>query len=380
MTQSIHRPIRALLTAITLLLGPTISYGADAPTPASMEETPTAASRERPLSSEAPVVFSAHWDNDVISNLQGGIKRGTRLDSTAQAGVTINGNQIGLPGATFHAALFAMRTGRASSELVGDSLGVSNIEGAQSRLILSNAYWAQEWCPWLSTQVGMFDINSVFDATDSASQLINGSFGPDPGMTGNFAAPTFPLNGSGVIVTLNQGPWAVHAGAFQGGVDHQTQPFNQGTLNVVEGNWLPSDGQAIKLGLWQRRGDGQTDMRGLYVSAEQPLTANGRLIGFARGGVTRADQINDLSLRHYLSAGFNWEGALPGRPKDHLTIGVTRAALNTDMGQRHEQVAEAAYIFRINSHLFLQPDLQYIDRPSGTYPAAWVATLRIHIE
>lgn len=343
-------------------------------------ETPAPSSREPAVSDQRPVVLNTHWDNDVISNLRGGIRTGTVVDSTAQLGLTVNGDRTGLPGATFHAAMFAIRSGHASEELVGDSLGVSNIEGRRNGLVLADAYWQQQWRPWLGTQVGIFDLNSVFDITNSASQLLNGSFGADPGITGNFTASTFPRNGTGTVINLNQGPWSLQAGLLQGVVDQQTRPFGDGVLNVLEGSWQPGDTQAIKLGLWQRRGNGQPDMRGLYGSAEQPLTASGQLTGFVRGGLSRANESGALALDHYLSAGFNWQGVLPHRPEDHLTMGITRATLDTATGHEREQVAELAYVLRINQHLYLQPDLQYIERPSGIHPAAWVATLRIHIE
>lgn len=371
MMQRLASLSRLLLGITALLLMPTVHADSDTPTPSS---------REPEISDQRPVVFNAHWDSDAISNLRGGIRTGTTVDSTAQLGLTVNGDHAGLPGATFHAALFAIHSGHASERLIGDSLGVSNIEGRRNGLVLADAYWQQQWRPWLSTQVGVFDLNSVFDITDSASQLLNSSFGADPGITGNFQASTFPLNGTGAVATLNQGPWILQAGILQGVVDQQTRPFGDGVLNLLEGRWQPADNQAIRLGLWQRRGSNQPEMHGLYVSVEQPLTHSEQLVGFARAGISRATESGSISLDHYLSTGFNWQGVLPHRPEDHLTAGITRAIFDTSTGHQHEQVTELAYVFRVNRHLYLQPDLQYVDRPSGTYPAAWVATLRIHIE
>lgn len=41
---------------------------------------------------------------------------------------------------------------------------------------------------------------------------------------------------------------------------------------------------------------------------------------------------------------------------------------------------EISYVAQLTLHLYLQPDLQYIQSPSGEYPDAWVGILRLHIE
>jgi len=381
MPQTAPRPTR-VVPALPLLLLPFATTQADTAPGIPPLDMPAPSSREVPSESTSSVVFRAHWDNDVISNRQGGIKQGTRLDSTAQAGVTVNGNRIGLPGATFHAALFAMRTGRASSELIGDSLGASNIEAQRNGLALATAYWAQQWRLWLATQIGVFDLNSVFDITNSASQLLNGSFGLDPTFTGNFSASTFPRNGSGAIVRFHQHHFRLKAGLLQAEVSQQARPFDGGALGIVEAGWQHGD-NSLKAGLWRKRGHRQPGLHGVYFSGEQVLARSHHrpVIGFVRAGMARGhDHAPAPEVRDYVGLGVNWQAPLPHHPSDHLTFGYGQARLGGGSAHRHERVAEMAYIFRINRHLFLQPDLQYIDRPSGTYPAAWVATLRVHIE
>lgn len=45
-----------------------------------------------------------------------------------------------------------------------------------------------------------------------------------------------------------------------------------------------------------------------------------------------------------------------------------------------ETAYEITYAAQLSEHVTLQPDLQYIHRPSGYYPDAIVGILRLHIE
>lgn len=380
MPQKAFGPIRSALVLSALFCPAGASWADMAPGIPPLD-MPAPSSREVPTESDRPFYFRAHWDNDVVGNVHGGIRRGAALDSTAQASVTVNGNRLDLPGATFYAAMFAFHTGKASERLIGDRLGVSNIEAHRNGLALAAAYWAQEWRPGLSTQIGVFDLNSVFDVTDSASQLLNGSFGLDPTLTDNFDVSTFPRNGSGGIVQWQQANLSLRAGLFQGEVDQQSQPFDGGAMGIVEAAWQRADNN-LKLGVWQKRGQQTPDLYGVYFSGERVLAGSAHpMVGFLRASLARGrGDAPAPELQRYIGFGFNWQAPLHNRPRDHLTFGFGQVQLHGSGGHRHERVTELAYIFRINKRLYLQPDIQYIDRPDGNLPPALVTTLRLHIE
>lgn len=355
---------------------------------------PTAASRPPALNESQMFSVYGHWDSELISNLKGGIRTGSAFDSVAVAGLTVRGDDLGLPDTLFNVSVMGIRTGHANANLVGDRLGTSNIEGSRDRFLLDTAFWQQNWLTRpgfrFNTRLGMFDLNSEFTSTGSAAQLLNGSFGPDPSMTGNFTASTFPLNGTGLVATLDNGtgkstptgyaPVTVKIGLLQGESNQQTRPFDQGTLNIIEGQWRPEDGTALKLGLWRKRGYESQNLRGAYLSAERTIFRHDQtaLSGFVRASTVHSDAPNNLVINRYLGAGFNWQAPFDGRPDDFLTLGVGEARFHQE--ERRERLIEIAYIFQVNHRVFLEPDLQYINRPSGTLPAAWVATLRLHIE
>ncbi|ANJ67249.1 hypothetical protein A9404_07510 [Halothiobacillus diazotrophicus] len=402
-TRSLFKPLAISLT----LLGascPTFAHNAPtndvppkispAPTVDTEPTPPTAASYPPPLDESQMFSVYGHWDSELVSNLKGGIRTGSAFNSVAVGGITLRGDDLGLPDTLLNLSVMGIRAGHANGNLIGDTLGSSNIEGTRSRVLLDTAFWQQNWLtrPGLriNTRLGMFDINSEFTGTDNAAQLLNGSFGPDPAMTGNFTASTFPLNGTGLVATVDNGtgaakptgfaPLTLKIGLLQGETNQQTQPFNQGVLNIVEGQWRPQDGSTLKIGVWRKRGYGRPNLQGAYLSGEQNLFSGDgtALDGFVRASTVHSDTPDALTLDRYLGAGVNWQGPLAGRPDDFLTLGVGQARFQPS--GRHERLIEIAYIFRVNDRVFLQPDLQYIDRPSGTLPAAWVATLRLHLE
>ncbi len=44
-----------------------------------------------------------------------------------------------------------------------------------------------------------------------------------------------------------------------------------------------------------------------------------------------------------------------------------------------ETAYEITYLMALSRHVSLQPDVQYVANPGGEYPAATVATLRLHV-
>ncbi len=99
---------------------------------------------------------------------------------------------------------------------------------------------------------------------------------------------------------------------------------------------------------------------------------------FVRGGVSPSDR-NLLS--YYVDGGVGIKGPLPGRPDDALTFGVAYAKISHDAvaldrdnlaiaGPPYavrdaEVVFEASYLWQVARWWIVQPDVQYIWRPSG---------------
>lgn len=383
----IAAPVAFSDTAFSDAALPALQINAEANTPS----PPIAASQPPPLDEAQALSFYGHWDSDAVNYFSGGLNPGFVFNSVAVGGVTFKGDALGLPHSIFNFSVMGTRTGLGAEKLLGDSLiNPSNIEGERNRLVLDTAFWQQNWLNQpglnLSTRTGLFDLSADFINTGNAGQLLNSSFGLDPAMTGNFTASTFPKNGSGIVATLDNAqlgrdtpPLTLKAGLIQGDVNSQTQPFNQGVLNIIEGQWQPEAGSAYKIGFWQKRGDNLATVRGSYLSAEHNLYAQGAqsLDGFIRASLA-SGQGDNLQINRYFSAGFNWQAPFAARPDDYLTLGVGGVRLHPT-GQT-ERLFEAAYIIKLTTRVYLQPDIQYIQHPNGNLPSAWVGIVRLHIE
>lgn len=354
-------------------------------------EPPMAASQPRPLDETDSFSFYGHWDSDAMNYLSGGLSQGFVFNSVAVAGASFKGDALGLAHSVFDVSLMGTRTGFGAQNRLGDSIiDPSNIEGNRDRLVLNTAFWQQNWLNQpglnLATRAGMFDLNADFINTASAGLLLNSSFGLDPAMTGNFTTSTFPQNGTGVVAILDNraahnqtAPLTLKLGLIQGDVTHQTHPFNQGALTIAEGEWQPEAGSVYQLGIWQKHGNGQPSLHGSYLSAEHNLFTQGEqsLDGFVRASMA-SGAAGSVEITRYLSAGVNWQSPWVDRPDDYLTFGaggVRRASAGMN-----ERLFELAYLIKLNQHLYVQPDLQYIQHPNGTLPNAWVAIVRLHIE
>lgn len=356
------------------------------------DEAPIAASRAAAPNPEGTPALHwfGHWDTDAVRNFSGGQARGGAIDSVAVGGFSLDGALIGLPHSFFTASVMGLRAADAAGRLFGTLTNPSNIEGDQTRLVLNTALWQQQWLQQprvgLLTRVGLFDLNNEFDTTDAAAQLLNSSFGMDPAMTGNFAVSTFPLNGTSAVAVLgnapdpDRAPLTLKIGLSQGEVNQQTAPFTQGVLNLVEGQWRPSDASALKLGAWRKRGQGAPNLSGVYLSAESILISDGAqsLEGFVRGSTARGQAENTAGVTRYFGAGLNWQAPLITRPKDTAVLGVGRLQQSAAGGR--ERFIEVGYIFHLAGDIYLQPDIQYLRPANSTLPPAWAGILRLHIE
>lgn len=359
------------------------------------DNAPTAASQAPRLDEEQNFAIYAHVDTDVVSNFQGGIQTGTAVDSVAVLGATFAGDALGLTNSTFNLSTMAIYTGDANARYIGAITNPSNIEGSTTRVVLDTAFWQQNWLNHdglgLSTRLGMFDLNSEFINTANAAQLLNSSFGMDPSMSENFSVSTFPKNGSGLVATLgnnadtNTAPLALKIGLIQGDVDTQTNPFSQGLLSIAEVQWRPMPDNAVKLGLWQKHGNDQPSVNGGYLSAESRFFTQDQQIldGFIRvsyANNTSTDP-SDTAIKSYFGVGLNWQAPFAQRSDDIISLGLgsLQRSSNVD-NSRHERFIEISYIVKLSERIYLQPDLQFIQNPSGYRPDSWVGILRLHIE
>lgn len=357
--------------------------------------------------------WSAHIDTELFANLAGGIRQGTANTTAGQLGLQWDSGKAGAwRGGLFTTSVFGIYSSAEDTAYSGDLQTASNIY-APSAVRLYEANYRQQWTDWLATRVGYTDFNLYFDVASNALQLLNGSFGLDPSLSGNVPAlPTYPYSGLGFIVHSYGANWSSKAGVFQGDAVHPYRGvFDRGYLAIWEGalHWGREEGEdpdddtdeygkyVFKVGAWhydQPRApdfDLSPTTNGIYgiVEAHSQL-ADAELAPFIQWG--KAFGQENL-VPWYLGVGARLSHFLAARPDDALSFGMARAALRPGMvaaGYEDEELPaaiypaetsyEITYVAKLNDYLSLQPDLQYITRPNGVYRNATVGLLRLHLE
>ncbi len=373
--------------------------------------TPVFAEDTAPDSS--PVEVTLSYKADLIGNISGGLaKRGHHLDSLSLAADLDLDRLTGWSGGSAHLELLT-NSGGAPNNSTGAAQGTDNIEVEGHYLRLYQAYVEQSlFDDRANVRIGFSDLSGEFATADSSGWLVGPAFGMGPDFGGGGpGASAYPSTSFGARIwhQLGENGYAqVAATNARTGVpgDHDGADFSfdDGALFVAEAGWTGRGKLAI--GAWAY-GDRQPDLRdtnsagdpvsrsshGVYGVVEQPLheatDTHGALTAFARIG---ASDGKTGDLKGSLQAGLTLEPALTSRPDSALSFGVSHLVFSDgylDNGQDagldlsgSETVWELTYSDLITDHVRLQPDIQYVRRPSGDHSIkdAVVVGLRLSVE
>src|SRR3546814_813371 len=117
------------------------------------------------------------YTGEVMGNVAGGHRRGARyldnLDLVFEADLD---RLAGWTGAQLH-VYGLYNNGRSISELAGDTQAVSNIEAGVRALRLYEAWIDQKIGDAASVRIGLYDLNSEFDALDTAGFFVSSPHG-----------------------------------------------------------------------------------------------------------------------------------------------------------------------------------------------------------
>lgn len=351
-----------------------------------------------------PLLLQLTYTAEVIGNASGGLRRGARyldnLDLVFEADLE---RVAGWTGAQLH--LYGLyNNGNSISDLVGDSHAVSNIETGVRALRLYEAWIDQKFGGQVSLRAGLYDLNSEFDALDSSGLFVGSAhgIGTDFGQSGRNGPSIFPSTSLAARLQLDPAEgWTIRAAVLDAVPGDPARPGRTVIrLNKDEGALLVGEIQAplgkggkLLLGHWRYtarfdltdRSGTATGNAGTYIRAELPLAATpGRRIdAFARLG-TASGRFNMFDF--FASAGLKFTGWLPGRDADEfgiaLAAGFTAEPYRTATGAAPSEIAvEATYRTQLAPWLALQPQAQYIRRPSAdpAVPDALVLGLRTEI-
>ncbi|MHB1567127.1 MAG: carbohydrate porin [Acidiferrobacter sp.] len=327
------------------------------------------------------------FQGGVVSNLAGGIARGSVGNALFVGGISWNSARAGdWSGGQFVADILAVATGNPEA-YVGDTQGVSNLTIAGRLTRLYRCYVRQRWRGVGVARAGLLNANDYFDDTGVATDLLNASYGIFPTISGNLpGTSTYPYSSLGIMVSAGGPGTTVQVGVFGADAAHPgRQPLGQGHMLYAEvdrrGHAGDGGAYTLKGGVWDNVvGPVQVQTtgphtQGFYGIGEYRWHWDALRCGTFFEGGGAPQRVN--AIPWYLAAGVRIAGWFPAQPHDALTVGVNRAVLAGLPAA--ESVYEITALFDLYPGIAVQPDVQIVVHPSGIYPTALVGSLRLRV-
>lgn len=363
----------------------------------------------RPALAARGVEIGADYTGEILGNVSGGVKRGAVYDGRITLSLDADlGKLAGWRGARAHASAIEVHGRGPSADLLGGNLmDVSNIEARPEARLYT--LWLEQslFDGKVSIRAGQIGADDDFLISDTASNLLNGTFGWAALASSDMTAggPVYPLPTPGLRVRVRPSPeTAILAAMFSGnpgGADCSGDPqlcnrhgttfsFGGGTLWMGEVQYAPQGVRlpgTYKIGAWRETGaftdqftgkSGRHGDYGVYAIADQavwrPAGGETGLNVFLRGGAASA---NRNLVSWYVDGGFGLTGPFAGRKDDTLTLGVAYGRISGDAADAdraagpptpvrdYESVIELTYAASVAPWWTVQPDLQYVIHPGG---------------
>lgn len=356
--------------------------------------------------------------SDVLSNLSGGIKRGTAWMGNTEARAKINLEKLfGWRASTAYIQYHSQLGDKFNRDNVNSFVIVDNIEANNTAQLFQA--WLQKglFDESLSILFGLYAIDSEFYVNDTSSVFTQTPYGManDLGQSGMNAPPIFPTGALALRVKYTAQDKSFYAQyALADGVPGNPDDPNgthiqlnkeDGSLSIVEFGFTPQSNQSEEgeyfnktaLGFWQYSMlfndlDPLSPMlhpsQGAYFLAERTLMSEENspdqgLSGFVRYGVATKD-IHQSDWTG--SIGLRYHGWLAGRDDDIAAIGITVShasptyqRLNSSLSS--ETSAEATYRIQVKPWLAVQPTVQYVLYPNmdAAIDNVWIVGARVEI-
>ena len=327
--------------------------------------------------------FEVAYTGDFLSNLSGGIKTGSVYLGMANLKLGINTENTGLwKGGQLFINAANTHGNSPSAELLGDFQVASNIEAGNHTYI--QELWFKQSFGHFEITAGLQDLNVEFVASDGGGLFLNSSFGIMPSISGNIPAPIFPLTTLGLSAKWQVSEKLTWMGAVYDGCPtsfEDNNPYNlkwnirsqDGALMFSEFQYTTQIGEkagSYKLGGFYHNNHLvdttdepiYKDNYGFYAIADQTLwqnASNKKLDMFLQLGLTP----KNFNFNHYyIGGGVNLSGLWSSTSEDILGLAIAHAGIK-ETG--NETTFEITYQLPLTSHIFIQPNLQYIINPSG---------------
>ena len=367
--------------------------------------------------SERGVALEVVLKADILSNVSGGIKRGTKYMDNWDVKLLADADKLwGWNNTTAFLQLISNHGGKLNGTHVGSFMGVDNIEVNTNTTKLFHAWLERRFFDGkFSVLAGLYPVDSQFYVTDATGVFLHptGGMAAEVAQTGVNGPSIFPTSSFGFRATWQPTPKYYFQAALVDGVPgnpnnprgtHIRFDRGDGTLAIMETGLRPAEEiSKYAVGYWRYtpRFDDLVDTdasgnplrrvnRGAYFLAEQTVFREKKdpaqgLALFFRYGVANGD-VNTLDYSY--SLGLRYKGLLPGRDEDKFGIGITRGHAGAKFAlaaatppAANETALEITYRAKVTSWLAIQPTVQRIVNP-GHDPAlgnAWIAGARFEI-
>lgn len=347
--------------------------------------------------------------SDVLSNVSGGLKRGTAWLGHTEARLELDLEKLlGWDSTTAYVHYHSDLGSKFNRDYVGSHAGVDNIEVATNTAQFYQAWIQRNWLEdRISVLAGLYATDSEFNVTDSSGLFLSPPYGVsnEIAQTGQNGPPIFPTGALAVRVKYTTADQQFYVmGAVTDGVPgdpknprgtHIKLGDGDGTLSIVEFGYTPqpSAAEAAKpegqeeseifnktaIGFW-RYSSPFDDVdptatkkhrsQGMYFIAERTLYQehdhpSQGLSSFIRFG-TASEHTNHLDWT--TSLGLRYRGLIAERGEDIAGVAVTvnhagDRYRRANSGDASEIGWEMTYRAQIRPWLALQPTVQYIVNP-----------------
>jgi porin len=354
------------------------------------------------IDSPSPVVLVTRYTADQWWNTRGGLERGDAyLDNLLVAATLDGARALGVRGLDLHASVVYGNATSLSSRLVGDTMGVSNLEAGDGvRVYEAWTEWRTSGRSGASLRIGLYDLNSEFDADESRALFVHSTYGigHDFAQSGLNGPSIFPTPGLAARLAWRPSEHsslklAVVDGA-PGRDDGSSRPAlhlssKEGALWVLEGDRGIGRAGRVVLGAWRYSAyfddllmvaaDGdpaqRNDNQGAYLSLswnprDDDPAAGGRYSVFLRAGVANG-RVNDFD--RFLAAGWNAPAPWPGNGRGRWGIAASVAHASRAYQEQQDRLGqpvlgeewniELTWRMQLAPWLALQPDLQLVGNP-----------------
>lgn len=339
---------------------------------------------------EKGATFHGSYVINAASNI-GGRSQGATQASSIEADLTLDLDRLfALP----YCSLFvssAFRFGRNLANLrIGNRFSVQQVYGGQT-IRLIDLYFSCKVPDAFSLKFGRINTGEDFQSSKLFGQFMSNSFNGNPITPNfNFLFSVFPVSTWGIYFDANIHPqllWKVgiynnneqifandtHGTYFRFTPSLGLLLYSEVGFNVEHG---PKSSGLYTLGAGYSTGKTnkilKQDVRGnyeLYLQIEETIR-----FGEEEEAPSVAPFFTFLyfpedrnEFPYFFMVGASAEGLIPSRAKDSWNIGFSQGFFSNDLDtkQTFEGVFEINYKARITSYFYLQPNLQYVLRPSG---------------